>query len=137
MSAIESITKALDIALNKFGTDNSIYVALENTEYEPVVETPYLASFVLNVGVSAADLGCSDVRDIIYQVDVNYASHVGSAPLNKMADLLNQTFKAGAYFVFNDVCVSVTSFEPTRIITNNGWATLPLTITCDSYTNKI
>lgn len=135
--SIEAITKALNNALYQFGLDNSIDIALENIEYEESTDTPYLASFVINTGVESADLGVSDRRDLIYQVDINYASHLGSTPLNKMADLLNQLFKAGATFYFNGACVAIKAFEPTRILVSNGWATLPLTITCDSYTAKI
>ena len=137
MSAIGSITKALDTALYNFGQANGIDTALENDGYEPSTNKNYLSSFVLNTGVETADLGCTDVRDLIYQIDINVKSHTGSATINALADELNKTFKAGAYFYHNGVCVCVNQFEPTRILPSNGWATLPINVTCDSYTAKI
>jgi hypothetical protein len=137
MSNITSIQKALDIALKQFGIDNNIIVALNNINAPTDVKIPFLASFQLNTGVESADLGHSDFRGGVYQVDINYASHKGTPPLNKMADLLNELFKAGATFTFNSVCVNIDSCEPTRIQVQNGWATMPLNINWNSYTTKL
>ena len=137
MGNITSIQKALDITLMQFGSDNSIDVALNNIDAPTDTSKPFLASFQLNTLVEVADLGTSDARNGIYQVNINYASHKGTPIINKMADLLNETFKAGACFYHDSVCVMIDSFEPTQILVNDGWAVLPLNITWSSHTARL
>ena len=137
MSNITSIQKALDIALKQFGIDNSIIVALNNINAPTDVKTPYLAGFNFPTDNASADLGHSDLREGFYQVDINYSSHIGTAPVNKMADLLEALFKAGATFSFGGVCVNIDSFIPAGIPVNNGWATMSATINWNSYTIKL
>ena len=92
----EDLTKVFDITLMSFGTTNSIQVALENINVPTSTATPYLAGYMLLADTQQADLGFTEERPGIYQVDINYASTLGSAPINKMADKLNTAFKAGA-----------------------------------------
>ena len=137
MGNITDIQKSLDKTLKQFGVDNSITVNLNNIDAPTDTATPYLASFQLNTGVETADLGTSDVRNGIYQVNINYASHTGTPSINKMADLLNETFKAGACFYHGGLCVTIDSCEPTQILINNGWGVMPLNITWSSWTAKL
>lgn len=133
----ESIQKSLDAALKTFGIANSIIVALENINAPTNTATPYLAGFLLPVPVEDADLYFTDRRSGIYQIDVNYASHLGSAPINKMTDLLNAAFKPSSTFTRSGVCVEVTNFSPERLIVENGWATRPISITWHTYTERL
>ena len=137
MRYITDIQKALDKALKQFGVDNSINIALDNIDAPTDTSTPFLASRQINVAVETADLGTSDARSGFYQIDIYYASHTGTPPFNKMADLLNATFKSGACFYHNGVCVSIDSCEPTQILINNGWGVLPLNINWSSYTARL
>jgi len=137
MGAITKIQKALDKTLIQFGVDNSIVIALNNIDAPTDTSIPFLASTQINAGVEVADLGTSDARNGIYQVNINYESHIGTPNFNKMADLLNETFKAGANFYHGGVCVMIDSFEPTQILVNNGWGTLPLNITWSSWTARL
>ena len=89
----EAIQKSLDIALKVFGVANSITVALENINAPTDTGTPYLAGFMIPSDVESADLYFTDRRSGIYQIDINYASTLGSAPINRMVDKLTSTFK--------------------------------------------
>jgi len=136
-TATESIQKAFDIALKQFGAANGIVIALENINAPTSTSTPYLAGFFLPAPIDQADLYFTDRRSGIYQIDIRYASHLGSAPLNKMTDLLNVAFKPSTTLTRNEICVEVTNFSFGRVTVENGWATRPVSITFDSYTARL
>lgn len=104
MGYFEDLTKAFDNPLIAFGSANNIAVALENIDAPTSVNTPYLASFMLLSDTEQADLFWTEQRAGVYQIDINYASTKGSAPINKMADLINVAFKAGNTFQQNAIC---------------------------------
>lgn len=133
----EDLTKAFDIALVNFGSTNSIAVALENIDAPTSTATPYLAGFMLLADTEQADLFWMEQRAGIYQIDINVASAKGSAPINKMADLLNTAFKAGNTFQRNAICAEVQSVSLGPLIVENGWAKRPLTINFIAFTARI
>lgn len=133
----EDLTKAFDIALMSFGTTNSVQVALENIDAPTSTDTPYLAGTMLLADTEQADLFWTERRAGIYQVDINVASVKGSAPINKMADLLNAAFKAGNTFQRNAICAEVLSVSIGPLIVQNGWATRPLSINFVAYTERL
>ena len=138
MNEIENINKALNKALYQFGTDNGIAIALENQSFTPDDKQEYLASFLLSSGMNSADIGVSDWRNGLYQIDINVQQNSGKSRTNKIADMLNQLFFAGSTFNKNDICVYVESFDPPQNTNvQNGWATSSITITWNSYTAKI
>ena len=137
MGYFEDLTKVFDVALMDFGTTNSIKVALENIDAPTSTSTPYLASYMLLADTLQADLGYSEERAGIYQVDINYGSMLGSAPINKMADKLNALFKAGVSFTRNDICAEVQSVSLGPLIVQNGWAKRPLSINFVAYTKRL
>lgn len=136
-SYFEDLTKAFDVALMNFGSTNSIAVALENIDAPTSTATPYLASFMLLADTEQADLFWTERRAGIYQIDINVASVKGSAPINKMADLLNTAFKAGNTFQRNAICAEVQSVSLGPLIVENGWAKRPLTINFIAFTARI
>ena len=136
-SYFEDLTKAFDIALVNFGITNNIAVALENIDAPTSVNTPYLASYMLLADTEQADLFWTERRAGIYQIDINVASAKGSAPINKMADLLNTAFKAGNTFQRNAICAEVQSVSLGPLIVENGWAKRPLTINFIAFTARI
>lgn len=136
-SYFEDLTKAFDIALVNFGSTNSIAVALENIDAPTSTDTPYLAAFMLLADTEQADLFWTEQRAGIYQIDINVASAKGSAPINKMADLLNTAFKAGNTFQRNAICAEVQSVSLGPLIVENGWAKRPLTINFIAFTARI
>ena len=136
-SYFEDLTKAFDIALINFGSTNSIAVALENIDAPTSTATPYLSSFMLLADTEQADLFWTERRAGIYQIDINVASAKGSAPINKMADLLNTAFKAGNTFQRNAICAEVQSVSLGPLIVENGWAKRPLTINFIAFTARI
>lgn len=136
-SYFENLTKAFDIALISFGSTNSIPVALENIAAPTSTAVPYLASYMLLADTAQADLGFTEQRAGVYQVDINFASAKGSAPINKTADLLNATFKAGATFQRNGICAEVQSVSLGPLIVENGWAKRPLSINFIAFTARI
>ena len=133
----EDLTKAFDIALVAFGVTNTIQVALENIDAPTSTNTPYLAGFMLLADTEQADLGFSEQRSGIYQVDINVGSHLGSATLNKMADKLNLAFKASNAFTRNDICAEVQSVSLGPLIVQNGWAKRPLSINFIAFTQRL
>jgi Bacteriophage related domain of unknown function len=136
-SYFEDMTKVFDIALQAFGSANSLVVSLENIDAPTSTATPYLAGFMLPVPTEQADLGFTEQRAGVYQVDINCASVKGSAPINKTADLLNSTFKAGATFQRNGICAEVQSVSLGPLIVENGWAKRPLSINFIAFTARI
>lgn len=137
MGYFEDLTKVFDVALMDFGTANSIKVALENIDAPTSTSTPYLASYMLLADTLQADLGYSEERAGIYQVDINYGSTLGSAEINKMADKLNALFKAGVSFTRNAICAEVQSVSLGPLIVQNGWAKRPLSINFVAYTKRL
>lgn len=133
----EDLTKAFDIALVAFGTANSIQVALENIDAPTSTDIPYLAGFMLLAPTEQADLGFSERREGIYQVDINVGSHLGSATLNKMADKINLAFKPSNTFARNDICAEVQSVSLGPLIVQNGWAKRPLSINFIAFTQRL
>lgn len=137
MSAFENLTKIFNRELRDFGIANSIVTSLENIGAPTSTNIPYLAGFMLNAPVVQADLGVNEFRSGIYQIDINYAEDIGSAALNKTADLLNQTFKTGAYFTRGAICAGIESVSLERLIVGGGWATRSLSISWTSYTQRL
>lgn len=137
MGYFEDLTKAFDNPLIAFGSTNSIAVALENIDAPTSVNTPYLASFMLLAPTEQADLFFTEQRTGIYQIDIKYASAKGSAPINKMADLLNAAFKAGNTFPRNGICAEVTSVDISEVRVENGWATRSLSINFIAFTARL
>nr|DAH52751.1 MAG TPA: tail completion protein [Caudoviricetes sp.] len=133
----EDLTKAFDIALMSFGAANNIPVALENIDAPTNTATPYLASYMLLADTEQADLFWTEQRAGIYQIDINVASVKGSAPVNKMADLLMAAFKPSNTFQRNDICAEVQSVSLGPLIVQNGWAKRPLSINFVAFTARI
>ncbi len=137
MGYFEDLTKAFDNPLIDFGSDNNIAVALENIDAPTSVNTPYLASFMLLSDTEQADLFWTEQRAGVYQIDINYASTKGSAPINKMADLINLAFKAGNTFQRNAICAEVQSVSLGPLQVENGWATRSLSINFIAFTARL
>lgn len=137
MGYFEDLTKAFDIALMDFGSNSTIKVALENIDAPTNTAAPYLAGFMLLADTEQADLGFTEQRGGIYQVDINVASAKGSAPINKLADSLNTYFKAGSTFRRNAICAEVQSVSLGPLIVENGWAKRPLSINFIAFTARI
>lgn len=137
MGYFEDLTKAFDIPLVAFGGINSIAIALENIDAPVSTDKPYLASYMLLADTEQADLFWTEQRAGVYQIDINYASTKGSAPINKMADLLNAAFKAGNNFQRNAICAEVQSVSLGPLIVQNGWAKRPLSINFIAFTERL
>lgn len=137
MGYFEDLTKAFDVPLKAFGTLNDVDIALENIDAPTSTSMPYLASYVLLADTEQADLGFTEQRAGIYQIDINVASTKGSAPINKLADSLNTAFKAGSTFQRNAICAEVQSVSLGPLIVENGWAKRPLSINFIAFTARI
>lgn len=137
MGYFEDLTKVFDISLMEFGVNNGIRICLENIDAPVSTSTPYLVGYMLLAETEHADLGFTEQRAGVYQVDINVASAKGSAPINKMADLLNVAFKAGKNFQRNAICAEVQSVSLGPLMVENGWAKRPLTINFIAFTARI
>lgn len=136
-SYYEDLTKVFDIELMAFGEANSVAVALENIDAPVSTDKPYLSSYMLLADTQQADLGFSEQRAGIYQIDINYGSHLGSAVVNRMADLLNSEFRAGTTRARNDICAEVQSVSLGPLIVENGWAKRPLSVNFIAFTKRL
>lgn len=137
MGYFEDLTKAFDVPLKAFGTLNDVAIALENIDAPTSTATPYLAAYMLLADTEQADLGFTEQRAGIYQIDINVSSAKGSAPINKLADSLNTAFKAGSTFQRNAICAEVQSVSLGPLIVENGWAKRPLSINFIAFTARI
>lgn len=137
MGYFEDLTKAFDVPLKAFGTLNDVAIALENIDAPTSTATPYLAGYMLLADTEQADLGFTEQRAGIYQIDINVASTKGSAPINKLADSLNTAFKAGSTFQRNAICAEIQSVSLGPLIVENGWAKRPLSINFIAFTARI
>ncbi len=137
MNIFEDITKAFNKPFKQFGTDNTIKTCLENINCPTNTKTPYLSSFMITAPTEEADLNVNEFRQGFYQIDINYDSGQGSAPINKMADLLNAAFKTGACFEFGGVCLCITSVDLSALTVENGWASRSMSVNWNTYTNRL
>ena len=133
----EAIQKAFDGALVTFGASNGISVSLENIDTPTSTSTPYLNGFMFPAPSSVADLYFTDMLTGIYQIDVNYSSEIGSASINRMIDKLNTTFKTGADITRGDYCVTITAFDYSQLIIENGWAKKSISLTWITHTARL
>lgn len=133
----EDLTKAFDSALVSFCQVNNVGVALESAGWNTDIKDPYLAGYMLLAPTEQADLFWTERRAGVYQIDINYEKMKGSAVVNKMADLLNEAFKAGSNFVRNDICAEVQSIDLGPLIVENGWAKRPLSVNFVAYTKRL
>ena len=133
----EDLPIVFNNALKTFCDLNSLVCAPENNDAPTDTAVPYLASYVLLAPTEQADLGFTERRDGIYQIDINYASARGQNQINKTADLLNATFKAGATFRRNGICAEVQSVSLGPLIVQNGWAKRPLSINFIAFTERL
>lgn len=133
----EDLPIVFNNALKTFCDLNSLACAPENIDAPTNTAAPYLASFVLLAPTEQADLGFTERRDGIFQIDINYASARGQNAINKTADQLNATFKAGATFRRNGICAEVQSVSLGPLIVQNGWAKRPLSISFIAFTERL
>ena len=134
---LESTQYAMDAALYQFGQDNSIDIALEGQGYDPAAATPYLSGHYLPAPTEQADLYWTERRRAIYQIDVSYPQLAGTADLNATCDAVNAAFKAGSTFTNGNIGVEVTSVDFGPLITQNGWATRPVSVNIEAYTWRL
>ena len=134
---IENLQKAFNVPLVQFGEDNNILVALENIGAPTSVNDPYLAGFLLDVDINTADLAVNESVSSIYQIDVNYDDNSGSAPINRMIDLLRARFPIGSYHYFGGDCFGVDALTITNLPVSNGWAQKSISLTVSSFTAKL
>ena len=134
---IEATQKAFNIELKQFGTDNNIEVALENIDQQTDTSKPFLIGTMLQAPIEQADLGFTERMQGIYQVDINYQSHIGSTEINRMADALNQAFKVGSTLTRGDICVTITQFGLAPKIVDGGWFKTPISINWITHTARL
>jgi|LGVF01.2.fsa_nt_gb hypothetical protein len=126
--------KAFDLPLAQLGVDESIKVCRENIDCPTDESVPFLAGFLLASDQSSADLSVNELVDGLYQVDVNYSSHLGSSPINKMIDKVGNLFKIGSDHFFDGECFGVESLSVSPLLVDGGWGKKSLTITFSAYT---
>ena len=133
----EEAQKAFDVPLVDYGIANSIEVCLENIGCPTSTNTPFLAGFLLDLDQSSADLSVNESIETLYQIDVSYASHLGSSPINKELDKLADIFSIGSTHSFNGECFTVDSLSASGIRVGRGWGTKSLTLTVSGYTPRL
>ena len=134
---VTNAQKSFDSALKVFGAANSIKVALENIDAPTSTDIPYLASYLLDLDLTEADLSVNERADTIYQIDVRYASHLGSSDINAMTDLLRAKFKLGSCHSWDGDCFCVDSISVSPLPVNDGWARKSISLTVSAYTPRL
>ena len=133
----EDLPIVFNNALKTFCDAKGLACAPENNDAPTDTAVPYLASYVLLAPTEQADLGFTERRDGIFQIDINYTSARGQNEITKTADQLNATFKAGATFRRNGICAEVQSVSLGPLIVQNGWAKRPLSINFIAFTERL
>lgn len=134
---IEDAQKAFDVPLVQFGVDNSIVVSLENIDAPTDTSIPFLSGFMLDVDLTSADLGVNESVSYIYQIDVRYPSHAGSAPTNKMIDLLRSRFPIGSYHSWGNSCFGVDDLTVSPLPVDDGWSVKSISLTISGFTQRL
>ena len=131
MSAAEKdINTALSARLAEFQTTGEPPVAWENAPYTPEAGSLFLAeAFLPNVkdpvGLSHAS---ADDYEGLYQISVADGRGDRRFDAQDQARLLSLHFPRGAEYVYNGVTVKITGSRIASAITDDGWFTIPLTI---------
>lgn len=134
---ITNAQKAFDSVLKTFGTANSIVVALENIGAPTNTKTPYLASYLLDLDLTEADLSVNERAETIYQIDVRFASHIGSSKINAMTDLLRATFKLGSCHSWDGDCFCIDAVSISPLPVDDGWARKSISLNVSAYTSRL
>jgi len=117
----------------------SIDVITENLDYSPNISTPYIAAFLLPLPTVQASLGSNgcDNQSGIYQLDINYPKDQGTTALKEMADEINGVFFSGANFSNSNLTVNIKNVSINRVIVQNGWASLSVSIEFYAYSMRV
>jgi len=117
----------------------SIEVITENIDYSPDISEPYIAAFLLPLPTVQASLGASgcDNQSGIYQLDINYPKDQGTTALKGMADSINAVFYSGANFSNANLTVNIKNVSINRVIVQNGWASLSVSIEFYAYSMRV
>ena len=130
----EAAQKAFDTKLYQFGIDNNIAVALENVDAPTDTSIPFVSGFMLDSTLTSSSLAVSEELSFLYQIDVRYETHLGSAPINKMIDKLRQLFYISSYHYWDNECFGVNDLSVSGLRVDAGWSVKSITLTCNSYT---
>ena len=135
MGLFEDSRKALDVAAKTAGF--SIPVVLENVDYSPDTDTPYLYATLLPVDVDSSRPSGEDYHTGIYQIDVNYPSNSATGDITRTADTVNAVFKSGERFEWGAACVRIDSVNISPIRRNGGWAVLTMTMNWSTFSERL
>jgi len=137
MATFLDIDTAFNLAVLNAGF--SVPVITENIDYSPKVETPFIAAYLLPAPTSQASLGDEgcDNHSGLYQIDINYPKDKGTTELKAMADNVNAVFYSGAVFTYNNVSVNIRNVSINRVVVQDGWAALTMTIEFYTYVSRV
>lgn len=131
MSAAEKdINTALSSRLAEFQTAGEPPIAYENAEYEPQVGTLFLQeTFLPNIkdAVGVAHTSSDDYEGL-YQVTVFDGRGDRRFAAQEQARLISLHFPRGAEYTYNGVKVKITGSQLASGITEDGWFSIPVTI---------
>lgn len=100
-----AVRQALETALN--GMSPAISTAWENVPFEPVVDTPYQAAFLLGAEPESIEAGTSYRERGIFQINLNYPLNTGPGAAEARAELIRDTFPRGATFTADGVTTRI------------------------------
>lgn len=106
-------------------------IAWENTEYTPVVGTPYFRVYLLPAEIDVITLGPSPYQERkgIFQVSVLYPIGIGfGTPKGKVAEIV-AAFRAGTVFTYNTLRVVCDKAWPSSgRKEDNAWYHIPVNV---------
>lgn len=137
MGRFEAVNNILDVAV--LGGDFGLPIASENIDYDETNGLAYLSTFVNPLPVEQASLGSegNDIVSGLFQISVNYPQSSGMTQISIKCDEINAVFKSGASFTISPYILNIKNVSNGKMITDNGFATIPITIEYYLHTARL
>jgi len=118
-------------ALGKYlGTITDIDIVWENTEYNPIVNRPFLKAWLIPFPTQNSSLGPKGFSEYngIFQVDCWYPVGSGWGSARTKVDTICSLFKRGTIATYNDIEVRIWRSYPEPALIEGDWYRIPISI---------
>lgn len=135
----DAIQAALDAKLATFATAQSLSVAWQNIEFDPVAGSPWVRPSMLPGEPYQAALGESGENRCVgvYQVSVFYPAGNGSGTARAMVDTLITAFKRGTRLTYGGYTVEIKKAYPNPPLQEMQWYHIPVTIQWKCFATNV
>lgn len=133
MSYFRDVQAALDSKLSTIG--DGLAIAWENTEYTPVLGTPWIRPTLLTASADLMDLDNLQMQEGIYQVDVFYPVDKGPGALLAKLDELYDLFKSTTTLQQGTTKVYIKQISRLNPSTEDAWYMGGIEVNFKTYSN--